>query len=308
MGLTVQAIVRECAARLAGVDSPLLSAQLLVAEALGLRRLALSLERDRLVDPAQAKRIRALTGRRAAGEPVAYLLGRREFYGLDFTVTPDVLIPRPETEHLIETALATFPADSPIRFADLGTGSGILAVTLAHLYPNAQGLALDRSAPALEVARGNARTHGVEGRIAFVEGDFTATIPGGNYDLIIANPPYVTEGEYVRASREVTAFEPKGALVSGPDGLDHIRGLLPTALTALAPDGVLLLEIGCGQAEGVKIITSSDCPGFKDFAVIRDLAGHDRVVFLRRAESQKNNMASDSCGKKTNSCEKDTLF
>ncbi|MFH1913082.1 MAG: peptide chain release factor N(5)-glutamine methyltransferase [Pseudomonadota bacterium] len=304
----MQAIIRECATRLAGVDSPLLSAQLLVAEVLGLSRLDLSLERDRAVDPAQAGRIRDLTDRRAAGEPVAYLLGRREFYGLDFAVTSDVLIPRPETEHIVEAVLATFPVDLPIRFADLGTGSGILAVTLAHLYSHASGLALDRSAPALDVAERNARAHGVEARIDFVEGDFTATIPGGSYDLIVTNPPYVTQREYAEASSEVTAYEPKGALVSGPDGLDHIRGLLPIALTALVPGGVLLLEIGCGQAEGVKIITSSECPGYMDFTVIKDLAGHDRVVFLRRAESQKSNTTANPCGKNTNSCEKDTLF
>jgi len=283
MGLTVQAIVRECAARLADVDSPLLSARLLAGEVLGLSPLALSLERDRVLEPEQAGRIHHLTERRAAGEPVAYLLGRREFYGLDFAVTPDVLIPRPETEHLVEAALAYFSVESPIRFADLGTGSGILAVTLARLYPHALGLALDRSGPALDVARRNARAHGVEKRIVFVRGDFTEALPCHDCDLIVANPPYVTEGEYAEASHEVTAYEPKDALVSGPDGLDHVRALLPKAHGALRPGGVLLLEIGCGQAEGVQIITSSECPGFKDFVVTRDLAGHDRVVFLRRA-------------------------
>ncbi|MUM77053.1 peptide chain release factor N(5)-glutamine methyltransferase [Pseudodesulfovibrio sp. F-1] len=283
MGLTVQAIVRECATRLADVDSPLLSAQLLVGEVLGLSPLALSLERDMVLDTVQAGKIHDLTERRAAGEPVAYLLGRREFYGVDFAVTPDVLIPRPETEHLVEAALAHFPVEASLRFADLGTGSGILAVTLARLYPLAVGFALDRSGPALDVARRNARAHGVDQRIAFVQGDFTESVPCHGCDLIVANPPYVTEAEYAKASREVAAYEPREALISGPDGLDHVRGLLPKARNALRQGGVLILEIGCSQAEGVKFIMSSECPGFKDFVVTKDLAGHDRVVFMRRA-------------------------
>lgn len=285
MGHTVQTIVRQCAARLRDVDSPLLSAQLLVGEVLGLSRIEQSLERDRMVAPDDAERIRSLTDRRAAGEPVAYILGRKEFFGLEFEVTPAVLIPRPETEHVIEAAQDVFSPDSVFRFADLGTGSGILAVTLAHLFPRAYGLALDQSGPALDVARRNARTHGVADRLTFVKGDFTRAIPGGPYDLVVSNPPYVTEREYAQASPEVTAFEPRSALVSGPDGLDHVRAMLPGVRDALVPGGILLMEIGCGQAAGVQIITSGDCPGFKDFTVFSDLAGHDRVVFLRREQS-----------------------
>lgn len=284
MGVTVQAIVRECETRLQGVDSPRLSAQVLVAEVLGLTRLGLSLDRDRELTPEETDSIRALVARRASGEPLAYILGRREFYGLDFSVTPDVLIPRPETEHVIEAALKGFSPDTPVRFADLGTGSGVLAVTLAHCFPHATGLSVDLSGPALAVARRNARAHGVHDRIAFVQGDFTGPIlEKGRFDLIVSNPPYVTDEEYARASREVTGFEPRTALVSGPDGLDHIRAMLPHALEALRPGGLLLMEIGCGQAEGVKIITSNQCLESWDVGIIKDLAGHDRVVSMRRA-------------------------
>lgn len=284
MGVTVQAVVRECEARLQGVDSPRLSAQVLAAEVLGLTRVGLSLERERALTPQETERIRTLAARRATGEPLAYILGRREFYGLDFAVTPDVLIPRPETEHVIEAALAAYSTDAPLRFADLGTGSGILAVTLAHCFPRASGLAVDLSGPALAVARRNAVTHGVDDRIAFVQGDFTGPLlETGRFDLIATNPPYVTDEEYAQASREVTGFEPKTALVSGPEGLDHVRAMLPRALEALRSGGLLLMEIGCGQAEGVKIITSKQCLESRDFGVIKDLAGHDRVVSLRRA-------------------------
>lgn len=280
----MQAVVRECEARLQGVDSPRLSAQVLVADVLGLTRLGLSLERGRELTPDEIERIRAFAARRAAGEPLAYILGRREFYGLDFAVTPDVLIPRPETEHIIEAALDAFSTDVPLCFADLGTGSGILAVTLAHYFPHAVGLAVDLSGPALAVARRNARAHGVVDRIAFVQGDFIGPIlESGRFDLIVSNPPYVTDEEYAQASREVTGFEPQTALVSGPDGLDHVRAMLPRALEALRPGGLLLMEIGCGQAEGVKIITSNQCQEFRDVGVIKDLAGHDRVVSMRRA-------------------------
>jgi release factor glutamine methyltransferase len=145
-------------------------------------------------------------------------------------------------------------------------------------------LAVDLSGPALAVARRNARAHGVDDRIVFVRGDFTDPIlEKGRFDLIVSNPPYVTDEEYARASREVTGFEPRTALVSGPDGLDHVRALLPRALEALRRGGLLLMEIGCGQAEGVKIITLNQCLESRDVGVIKDLAGHDRVVSMRRA-------------------------
>ena len=275
-------LLNRSEARLSGVDSPRLSAELLMAEVLGCSRLDFVLERDRTVDSGDAARIEALVSRREQGEPVAYILGRKEFYGLDFFVTPDVLIPRPETEHVVEKVESLYPGGEPLRFADLGTGSGILAVTIATLFPRSSCLAMDRSPGALEVARRNASHHGVAERIEFVEGDFTRPLPGGPFDLIVSNPPYVTEKEFAEASREVTSFEPVAALVSGPDGLDHFRAMLGPVSDALGPGGRFLVEIGCGQGDAVKFITSRDFPEFGTVSIIKDLAGHDRVVLLEK--------------------------
>jgi protein-(glutamine-N5) methyltransferase, release factor-specific len=283
MGITVSDILRQCEAELQEVDSPRLSAQVLVGEVLGLSRLGLSLERERRLTDQEHERIRSLVLRRASGEPVAYILGQKEFYGLDFMVTPDVLIPRPETEHIIEAVEERFAPETAFRFADLGTGSGILAVTLTHLFPNATAVAVDKSPNALKVARNNARMHGVADRIAFVQGDFTTSLlDAAAFDLVVSNPPYVTEKEYDDASHEVTDFEPVEALVSGADGLDHIRAMLPLVFRALVAGGLFLIEIGCGQGEAVQIITTDECPGFRCVTIIKDLAGHDRVVLLQK--------------------------
>jgi len=275
-------ILRESEERLAGVDSPRLSAQLLMAEVLGCSTASVYLERDREVEPAQAARIAVLVERRAKGEPVAYILGRREFYGLEFEVTPAVLIPRPETEHIVEQVENLFARDDAFHFADLGTGSGILAVTIATLFPKASAVAMDLSESALEVARRNAIRHGVAERIRLVHGDFTRPLPFGPYDLIVANPPYVTKREMVEASSEVTTFEPASALVSGEDGLDHVRAMLGPVLDALRPGGALLMEVGWRHGESIKKITSRDFPEIGPVSILQDLAGYDRVVFLRK--------------------------
>jgi len=270
-------------ARLAGVDSPRLSAELLVAHALDCSRMDLTLNRDRAPIGAELDEIKSLLARREAGEPVAYILGEKEFYGLGFRVTPDTLIPRPETEHIVEETEALFPKDSGFRFADLGTGSGILAVTLCTLFPEAAGVAVDISPAALEVAESNARRHGVENRIEFLEADFTEQLFGpGAFDLVVSNPPYVTEGEFAAASREVTGFEPTGALVSGVDGLTHIRAMLPRVEGMLAPGGYLLMEIGCGQGGAIQKIMCGEFARFGDVRLVRDLAGLDRVVCAQK--------------------------
>ncbi len=283
MGITVSDILRQCEADLREVDSPRLSAQLLVGEVLGLSRLGLALDRERGLTDGEHERIQSLVRRRVFGEPVAYILGQKEFYGLDFMVTPDVLIPRPETEHIVEAVEERFAPEAAFRFADLGTGSGILAVTLAHLFPDATAVAVDKSPGALKIARSNARLHGVLDRISFVLGDFTTSLlDPAAFDLIVSNPPYVTEREYEEASGEVTDFEPVEALVSGADGLDHIRAMLPLVYRALVTGGLCLIEIGCGQGAAVQIITTDECPGFRCVTIIKDLAGHDRVVLLQK--------------------------
>jgi release factor glutamine methyltransferase len=264
-----------------GVDAPRLSAQLLLARVLGLDRLGLVLAMDRPLSAEELDGYRPLVARRGKGEPVAYLLGAREFFGLDFTVTPETLIPRPETELIVERALELFPQGALSRFADLGTGSGCLAVTLAVKFPQARGLALDKSPGALAVARENAAKHGVADRLDFVAADF-ANLPviAEGYELVVSNPPYVTAAEYRECSKEVRDFEPQGALVPGETGLEAVPVVARAAMARLAPGGVLLVEIGWKQgADAAAILADA---GFADVAVRRDLAGLDRVVEGRK--------------------------
>jgi len=281
MAPTVLEILQRSEARLSGVDSPRLSAEVLVAEALGCSRALMLLERNRAVTPDQEAAIEPLIHRREQGEPVAYILGSKEFYGLDFKVTPDTLIPRPETEHIVELAEKFYSRDSVFRFADLGTGSGILAVTLAHQFPKASGVAVDLSPGALAVAKENALAHSVASRLEFLEGDFTKPLLlPDSFDLIVSNPPYVPEQEYAEASREVTDFEPVTALVSGPDGLDHIRAMLPHVKIALRSGGRFMMEIGYRQAAAIEKLLAAEFPEFCAVEVVKDLSGHDRIISL----------------------------
>ena len=275
--------LRRTEAYLAGkdVDAPRLSAQLLLAHALGLDRLGLILAMDRPLTPPELDAVRPLVARRGRGEPVALIVGSREFYGLDFCVTPDTLVPRPETELIVDRAKALFPDRPPGALADLGTGSGCLAVTLALAFPEAACLALDKSPAALAVARQNAARHALADRLAFVAGDFSSlpSRPDG-YDLIVSNPPYVSEAEYRQCSREVRDFEPATALVPGETGLEALPVVARVAFAGLAPAGWLLVEIGWRQGEEAKAILAGH--GFTDVAVRRDLAGLDRMVEGRR--------------------------
>ncbi|WP_461211506.1 peptide chain release factor N(5)-glutamine methyltransferase [Desulfocurvus sp. DL9XJH121] len=288
--LTLGELLAQCddLLRGAGVDSPRLSARLLAGHVLGLDQVRLVVDAGRVLEDGEVAAVRALAERRARGESVAYILGNKEFYGLDFRVTPDVLVPRPETEHLVERALERLDAGSAVRFADLGTGSGCLAVTLATVFPQGLGLALDVSAAALAVARGNALRHGVAGRLCFVRGDMGAAFARpGALDLVVSNPPYVSEAEYAELGFEVADFEPRGALVPAmpdgapSDGLECYRALAPVAADALRPGGLLLLEIGCTQ--GTDVSEALRATGaFGEPEVLPDLAGLDRVVLARR--------------------------
>ena len=283
MSPTILDILNESERRLTAVDSPRLSAEVLVAHVLGCSRLSLVLDRGRNLSDSEVESIHELVARREMGEPIAYILGEKEFYGLNFRVSPDVLIPRPETEHIIEEVEALFSKSARFRFADLGTGSGILAVTISVLFHHAQGLAVDLSPAALDVARANASFHGVDDRIEFRLADITDTWSGEDaFDLIVSNPPYVTQAEFEVASHEVTAFEPTMALVSGEDGLDHVRKMLPGVIEALTSGGYLFMEIGCGQGEGVKKIMLDHYPQFEQVKVLQDLSGLDRIVTARK--------------------------
>lgn len=262
-----------------GADSPRLTAEILAGEAFGLSRLELITRNTEAQPDDSVLRFRALVARRAAGEPVAYILGNREFYGLDFQLGPDTLIPRPETERIIELACAAFAADRPLRFADFGTGSGILAVTLAHLFPHSQGLAVDLSPGALAVSQGNARLHKVSDRLCFLRADMTKPLLApAAFDLVVSNPPYVTEPEYAELEREVRDHEPHLALVSPGDGLWHVRGLLRNVAAALAPGGLLLVEIGSGQGRAALEAVAAHAPRLVDAAILTDDVGRDRVL------------------------------
>lgn len=214
--------------------------------------------------------------RRSRREPVAYITGVQEFWNRDFAVSPAVLIPRPETELIIEEAMSL----AFITVADIGTGSGCLAVTLAAEFPRAQVVATDISGPALEVARANADRHGMAGRIEFRETSYLDGI-AGPFDLIVANPPYVTDAEYVTLAPEVLDFEPRSALTAGSDGLDDVRAILSCAAARLAPGGMLLIEIGFGQSEKVRLLVQA-MPGLTLVRISPDLQGIPRIIVAQR--------------------------
>lgn len=222
--------------------------------------------------PAQSAAMETLVARRAAGEPVAYILGEREFFGRRFRVSPDVLIPRPDTELLVEAALRHLPGADPRRVLDLGTGSGCLAVTLALERPAWEVTALDRSPAAVEIARGNAADLGA--RVAFIVSDWFAEVPGQRFNLIVANPPYVAAGDS-RSAHAGLAWEPAGALFAGNDGLDDIRRIAVEAPVHLESGGWLLLEHGWDQANAVRDLLRD--AGFEDIGTLHDLAGLPRV-------------------------------
>ena len=228
--------------------------------------------------PEQAERFADLLARRAAGEPVAYLLGVREFYGRDFQVSPAVLIPRPETELIVDLVRERVPAGAALAILDLGTGSGALAVTLALELPSATVTAVDFSSAALGVARANAEALGA--RVRFVESDwFAALAVGERFEVIVSNPPYVADGDPHLAEGDVR-FEPASALASGPAGLDDIVRIVAAAPAFLTPGGWLLLEHGYDQAAAVRELLLAG--GFAEVASARDLAGIERITLGRR--------------------------
>lgn len=263
-----------------------LDAAILLAHVLSLPRAALLAHPETPLSAPLSARFAALVTRRAAGEPVAYLTGRRAFYDRDFLVTPDVLIPRPETEHLIEAALSwaqqRAKRGAGLRVADIGTGSGAIAVTLAVYLPDARLHAIDRSPAALEVARQNAGRAGVAGRITFHQGDLLRPLldAGERVDLIAANLPYIPSADL--DALDVARHEPRLALDGGPDGLDAIRRLLAQMPDALAAPGLALLEIGAGQGAAVRALAERALPGAA-IAVLADYAGHDRLLRIEKS-------------------------
>ena len=268
---TLKAALEEATAAIGRVD-----AQVIIAHLLGVNRAYLVANPLRVLTETEDARVDMMVSQRAAGHPVAYLLGKREFHSRDFTVGPDVLIPRPETEVLVEVALAKLRPRASPSVLDLGTGSGAIALTLACERPDARVTATDASRPALVVARANAAALGCAARVRFLEGSWYAPVAGERFDVIVANPPYVAADDAHLATGDLR-FEPGSALTDGSaDGLDSIRAIVAGALGHLAPGGWLLFEHGFDQSEPVRQLLIA--AGFTERASIPDLAGIPRVA------------------------------
>lgn len=269
----------------AGADHPRLEAEWMVGHVLQKNRSELLIRSGEPLDRNRQTVLDKLIRRRQQREPIQYLLGSQEFWGYDFHVGPGVLIPRPETEHLIEGVREHFSDfGAPLLAADLGTGSGCIAVTLALLYPRLHFYAVDLSRSALKIARGNAQRHGTENRIEFLAGDLTrplnTRVSKGGLDFIISNPPYIPTGEIDSLQPEVSWFEPRMALDGGPAGLDFFQRLFKEAGFFIRPGGNLFLEIGKGQ-DGAVLKMSKET-GWETRRVINDLQGIPRIVVLEK--------------------------
>jgi release factor glutamine methyltransferase len=278
---TVENLISEFRGRLAtaGIASAALDARVLVLDALGLDRAAAIAEPKCRAEAGAVRRARDHLARRLRGEPVSRILGRREFYGRDFIVTPATLDPRPDTETVVETALQVLSGMSSPGILDLGTGSGAILVTILCEIGSAMGTGTDNSPAALAVACDNARRLGVGERATFMVADWLAGIDG-RFDLIVSNPPYIRRGSIARLEIDVRDHDPLEALDGGPDGLDAYRRIAAGAASVLAPGGALVLEIGSDQAGQVTGIFGEH--GYSCEKVARDLAGRDRVVVLKR--------------------------
>jgi release factor glutamine methyltransferase len=266
--------VAQALARAAGCGVDRLDAHLLLGHVLGRSRTWLLSHDTDLLDAEAQARYLALLARRAEGEPAAYLLGDKEFFGLNLRVTPDTLIPRPDTETLVHWALEHLPTDQPRRVLDLGTGSGAIALALAHERPQADVTAVDASAGALQVALDNAAALGL--RLRGLLGSWFAPVAGERFDLIVSNPPYIAEGDPHMAALR---FEPESALTAGPDGLDDLRQIVAQAPDHLPPGGWLLLEHGYDQAEAVQTLMRQR--GFVEVSTRFDLGQQARCTGAR---------------------------
>jgi release factor glutamine methyltransferase len=313
--MDVRAALKEGMAQLraAQIPSHTLATELLLMHALGRDRAWIYTHPEEAVDPPIAQKFLALIARRAAGEPVQYLTGKQEFWGLEFEVNPAVLIPRPETEHVMEVALArlgergikihmdTGVPREKLRVADVGTGSGCLAVALAWELPHAEVFATDISALAMEVARRNAARHGVADRIHFLQSDLLTglektdptsvgarhAVPASArdaalFDLIVSNPPYIAHNHAAQLQREVRDHEPHAALFGGPTGIEMYQRLIHQARDLLRDSGILVLELGHDSAEHVRKIFDAQ-PEWTKVAITMDLAGIPRVLAAERA-------------------------
>lgn len=268
-----------------GLESPRLDAEVLLAHAVGCKRIDLyGIRHADLATPEQRQKYRDLIQKRLEGCPVAYLVGSKEFFGLPFTVNPAVLIPRPDTEHVVMECVALAKALAAPRIVDIGTGSGNLAVTLARELLKSQVTAVDRSGTALAVARQNAAKHGVAERIRFLEGDLFGPLPPAErFDFVVSNPPYIPHEEIAKLPVGVRQYEPHAALDGGPDGFAVFQRLIEEARARLVPGGWLIVEIGAPQEEPARQRLQA-LAEYELAPTVRDYSGHPRVLKARRKQ------------------------
>ncbi len=276
--MTLREAIAAGAGRLDGADAGR-DAQFLLLHTLALPRTALFLEPERELITTELASYEAAIARRAAGEPVQYITGQQEFYGLMLKVSPAVLIPRPETELLVEAVLLRTSAEQEIKIVDVGTGSGAIAVALACSLPVARVTAVDLSDAALAVANENAAACGVAGRLRFLVSDLLDAVTGEIFDAVVSNPPYIPQSDRESLERQVREHEPELALFAGLDGLDVYRRLIPQAQMALGPGGLLGMEIGYGQRDAMAALLA----GWRGVEFLDDLQGIPRVVLARKS-------------------------
>ncbi len=280
--LTVLEIIKKTTEFFAGkgIESPRLNAELLIGHALGRKRMQLYLEFERPLAEVELEKIRPLVRRRALHEPVQYITGETDFYGLKLKVDRRALIPRPETEQLVEHVVAARASRPPTRILDLGTGSGAIALALAQAFPAVVVFAIDRSEEALTLARENAASANLTERVTFVLSDWYKTVPAERFDVVVSNPPYLTADETAQAAWEVRGFEPPQALISADEGLADLLTIIQGAAPFLVPGGLLALETGI--AHHARLRTEMAAAGFSGIESKQDLAGRDRFVLALR--------------------------
>lgn len=262
-----------------GVDSPRLDAEVLLSHVLQKERIYLYIHFDEPLEAAELAAFREMVKKRVQRIPVAYIVGAREFMGLRFAVSPAVLIPRPDTEILVEAVIERLKDKSQIKFVDIGTGSGAIVLSLLHYLPLACAVAVDISQDALAVATENAETLLVKDRVDFYQGDIYEPLAAEKFDAIVSNPPYIPNADIAELEPEVKEFEPYGALAGGLDGLDFYRRLIADGSNRLKDGGFMAFEVGINQAQAVAAIAES-VPTFGQTQIIKDYAGIERVVIL----------------------------
>lgn len=289
--LNINELIDVAAARFmqAGLANPKLDASLLLAHVLGIPRVRLVLEQEREITPSQAAEFEKYVTRREKSEPIAYITGKKEFWSLDFIVTRDTLIPRPDSETLVEAALKraeniaqaleATQSLTDIGILDIGTGTGCLLIAILKSFPQAHGVGVDISEPALRVARMNSENHGTGKRVQFIKSNWCDEV-NGTFDLIISNPPYIAQGDAAHLMKDVAAYEPASALFSGEDGMDSYREISRCLQAKLNPGGYALLEVGQGQAEHVARMLEEQ--GFAIDEIRNDLSGIPRCVVARK--------------------------